>query len=147
LLFLAAQPCANRIEQIRFRHRFGQIIIGARIHPGAVDSIFSPFAGEEDEWDRDRRRIVAQSLEDAVSVQFGHHDVAEDEVGLFTPGEFESGPAMLRPQRLIFLSFKMVNRFRRISGSSSITRTFFINMRERICLPCGGRQFCARIMN
>jgi hypothetical protein len=48
---------------------------------------FSPFVltfrSEKDKRDGDCLRIGPESSNDAIAVEFGHHDVAKNEVGLF----------------------------------------------------------------
>src|SRR5271166_4890937 len=64
------------------RDRLGQVIIRTKVHT-CTDVGLLAFRSEEDKWDCDRFRIGPESGNDTESVEFGHHHVAKNEVGLF----------------------------------------------------------------
>jgi hypothetical protein len=84
----------NGIQQLRFGHGFGQVIVCAQIHPRAHVRFFTP-GGEKDERDRRRGFILAQCLQHSVAIQLRHHDVAQDEIGLFLACHRHPPPAIL----------------------------------------------------
>lgn len=72
---------------------FGEVIVGAEVHAGAEVGAVG-FGGEEDEGDGLPGGFETDAAEEFVSVHFGHHDIAEDELrGLLAEG-FEGVPAV-----------------------------------------------------
>jgi hypothetical protein len=55
-------------KEVRFRDRFGQVIIRPKAHAGANVG-FLAFRGEEDKWNSDRLWVGTKSGYDAVSIQ------------------------------------------------------------------------------
>jgi hypothetical protein len=71
-LYLAQQDFA--------RERFGHVVDDAEAEsPHALAKVF--VGGHEDHWTAGRQGVGLEGLEHAVTVQAGHGDVAEDEVG------------------------------------------------------------------
>jgi hypothetical protein len=76
------QTRADRGQEIRFSDRFRRVIIRAEVHTGPNVGLLTS-GSQEDEWDADRFWVGTERRYDAVSIQFRHHHIAEDQVRLF----------------------------------------------------------------
>jgi RNA polymerase sigma factor (sigma-70 family) len=93
LLILAFQSGLDRLQQIGFGNRLGEVIVSAQIHAAADIRPF-PFCGQKDEGNGHHGGIGPEGFEDSIPAKLGHHDVAEDEVGLFALGQFDPDAAV-----------------------------------------------------
>ena len=92
-------------EEVVADDGFGEVVVGAEVHAGA-DVGAVAFGGEEDEGGGGEGVFAAQGLDDAVAVEFGHHDVAEDEVWLFPVGDFDADEAIFGGAGVVTFEFK-----------------------------------------
>lgn len=76
-------------EQFGLRKGLGQIVLCAKIHPEAQVGLGS-FGAQENQGNRCGRRLPAYSIEHPITVEAGHHHIAnEDEYHLHS---FSTGP-------------------------------------------------------
>src|SRR5262249_51071714 len=64
---------------------------------------FFTFGGEEDEWDRRQGFIRLEFLQDTEAVEFGHHDIAQDQVGPIGAGGINTGTTVFSGDRFVIV--------------------------------------------
>src|SRR5690606_18791831 len=77
------------VHEIGIIKGLGEVIIRAEVHSFTYVCLFC-FCGEEDEWYACRFRFLAKNVENTEAVQFRHHYIADDEVGVFLLGKFNT---------------------------------------------------------
>lgn len=92
-------------EEVVADDGFGEVVVGAEVHAGA-DVRAVAFGGQEDEGGGGEGVFDAQGLDDAIAVEFGHHDVAENEVWLFPVGDFDADEAIFGCAGVVAFEFK-----------------------------------------
>ena len=98
--FGAGETSLHRGEEVVPVHGLGQVVVRTAIHAEAdVRPITS--RGKEDKGYGRKRFVGPQFLHDAVSIELGHHDIAEDEVRLMLPGRFDAHAAVFGGEHFI----------------------------------------------
>src|SRR5690606_1670474 len=87
ILLGLVQPTLDGTQQFVFLKGFGQVVISTQIHSLSNLEAFG-LGGNEDKGNMPRRIVQGQFLKNAVSVQFGHHDVTEYQVRQLAQGQF-----------------------------------------------------------
>jgi len=79
--FVLFQTELYHIEKFQAIERFGDIVVGSHVH---ADSEIPQIrlGREKDKGDVRCVGILAQQVQDAITIQAGHHNVAQDQVGL-----------------------------------------------------------------
>jgi septum formation topological specificity factor MinE len=80
-----AQYSVDAGGQLTHAEGFDHVIIRAKIQ--AKDRVSFLLAGSDD-YDR-RLTLLAKLAQELIAVHFGHHDIEEDQVGLFVAGSIE----------------------------------------------------------
>lgn len=92
-------------EEVVADDRLGEVVVGAEVHAGA-DVGAVAFGGEKDEGGGGEGVFFTEGLDDTVAVEFGHHDVAEDEVWLFLVSDFDADAAIFGSAGVVTFEFK-----------------------------------------
>lgn len=89
-LIAFSEASADGVEEGVAVAGFGEVVVGAEVH-ALAEVVLSGFGGEEEEGDGGEGGVGAEGAEDAVAVEAGHHDVAEDEFGWGGEGGANAG--------------------------------------------------------
>src|SRR4029077_1347370 len=97
LLDSALKTRADSVKEVMVRDWFSEVVIRAEVHSGTNVGLLT-FGREEDERDGDGLGVSAKCSDHAIAVQFRHHHVAKNEVGLFLLRQLDSDSAVLGGQ-------------------------------------------------
>src|ERR1700732_1479863 len=97
LLDGALKTRADGVKGGLLRGWFGEVVIRAEVHSGTNVGLLA-FGREEDERDSDGLCVSAKCSDHAIAVQFRHHHVAKNEVGLLLLRQLDSDSAVLGGQ-------------------------------------------------
>lgn len=103
--FRPSEPCLHSSEEVVPHDGFAEVVVGTEIH-AHTDVVFITLGGEEDEGGVVERIVLTHSLDDPVAVEFGHHDITEDEVWALLAGDFDAYAAIFRHTSLVALQFE-----------------------------------------
>lgn len=92
-------------EEVVADDGLGEVVVSAEVHAGA-DVGAVALGSEEDKGGGGESVFDAQGLDDAVAVEFGHHDIAEDEVWLFPVSDFDADEAIFGGAGVVTFEFK-----------------------------------------
>ena len=93
------------VEQFHIVEGLGDVVVGPQVHAFAKVRFFG-LGRQEDEGNVGCFRLLAQDVEHAKAVEFGHHDIAEDEVGFFAQGDVDPFLAVFGCQHLVVRQFQ-----------------------------------------
>ena len=134
----APQHCPHAREQFLGAERFHQVIIGPRVQ--ALDAVLDlPLGGEHE--DRHWIREAAQFRAHGVAIEFGHHDVEQDEVRLLFNGAVQPEFAIGRRQHPVALSGQHVLEGRAHGQFVFNNQYTFHTVMSKVLLPELARSF------
>ena len=77
--------------------------VGCWFSAYSVVIVLFPFRGEKDERNQRQIGVPLQRLQNPVAVQFGHHDIAQDQVRIFPSRQLDAFAPVFSFDRLILM--------------------------------------------
>jgi hypothetical protein len=105
LLMGAAKARFDGKDEVGVGHGLGKVIVSAAIH-AAAEIILLAFGGKKDKGSAGKAGIILQFLEDAIAIEFRHHDIAENEIGQYASCCFYAFAAIFGGDGLVVMEAK-----------------------------------------